>query len=139
MRVLIAAVVAEATRRPAGYLPEVFRCGVQRGKYLEVRDTDVAAIRRAFPADAGGRGAMAGRPPPWRERWAGLRAALREWRDAGYPVMQWGRMWARHRVCRTCRHNIGYGVVGGCRLCGCSGAKLLLATARCKIGKWGGK
>jgi hypothetical protein len=44
---------------------------------------------------------------------------------------------ARRALCLPCEHN-GHRESGGirCQLCGCTGAKLDLATERCPVGKW---
>lgn len=61
----------------------------------------------------------------WRE--------LRRWRRAGYPLASRAEQQRRLRLCEACAHYAPQGNfgLGQCRLCGCTRAKLWLASARC--------
>lgn len=67
-----------------------------------------------------------------------LKDELRGWARAGFPQVTRETRQKRKAICYACPHwnpegNIG---LGACRKCGCSRAKLYLATAKCPIGKW---
>jgi hypothetical protein len=64
---------------------------------------------------------------------ANLTRALVGWAHAGFPVVDRPVFEHRHAICSACEHwqprlRLGTGM---CRKCGCSGAKLWLATSKC--------
>lgn len=45
---------------------------------------------------------------------------------------------SRKEICSKCEHwnQAGFGGMGQCKVCGCSGAKLYIPSSRCPLGKW---
>lgn len=80
--------------------------------------------------------------PSLGERASLLAAALRRWTDQGLPVVTGAELDRRREACESCPHrarpSLANGWLGACRLCGCTGAKLFLATERCPAtpGRW---
>lgn len=71
---------------------------------------------------------------------ARLKAALQEWRRAGLPLASRAARKERQACCDACEYyrptgNLG---LGECTApgCGCTRAKLWLATSVCPLGKW---
>jgi hypothetical protein len=64
--------------------------------------------------------------------------ATAQWAHAGCPLVNEKQFAERAAICGACVHwnedaRIG---MGRCNLCGCSRAKLFMATQRCPIDKW---
>lgn len=74
-------------------------------------------------------------PPPLAERAALLAKALARWTSQGLPVAVPDELARRRAACEACVHRappaLANGWLGSCRLCGCTGAKLHLATEHC--------
>lgn len=73
-------------------------------------------------------------------KWRRLRRELLRWHKAGRPIASKATRASRRAICETCdyyapRGNWG---LGECKApgCGCTRAKLLLATTRCPLSKW---
>ncbi len=69
-----------------------------------------------------------------------LRRALRRWQQSGFKLTPSSERKTRSSICAACPHwddagNLG---LGECRApgCGCTRAKVWLATERCPLGKW---
>lgn len=62
--------------------------------------------------------------------------AMAKWRKAGYALAPDQELLHRQEACRGCqdRKELWWGF--GCRVCGCTGVKLHLATEKCPVGKW---
>lgn len=67
-----------------------------------------------------------------------LASELKQWGERGLPVCPEKEYKSRMEICRPCKHWMPKGWIGlgRCRLCGCSRAKLSLATSKCPIHKW---
>jgi hypothetical protein len=82
--------------------------------------------------------AQARRPlPPMKQRALSMARDLVRWGRAGFPVADQAELARRKAICLDCDHWDPklWAPWGGCRLCGCSQAKLWLATAQCKAPK----
>lgn len=127
-----------AKARPEGYLAEVLKLGHRRGPdvcmssdtYRMLRDKYAPALTPA-PAPR--------RQPTWTDLIANFTQAAKEWAAAGYPLADRDTLEHRRFQCegdatvKACPHwdPTAYLGTGGCRLCGCSRAKLWLATSHC--------
>ena len=62
-----------------------------------------------------------------------LWSELRRWRRAGYKLVDRAERERRLQLCAACPHYAARGNLGlgQCKLCGCTRAKLWLASARC--------
>ena len=69
-----------------------------------------------------------------------LRVALRRWRGSGFAMTPGRERRIRSAICAVCPHWHGLGNLGlgECRApgCGCTRAKIWLATEACPLGKW---
>jgi hypothetical protein len=67
-----------------------------------------------------------------------LTSAVFDWAKAGFPMATQEQIDARLALCKACEfwEPNGYLHLGKCKKCGCSGAKLNLATSTCPEGKW---
>lgn len=76
--------------------------------------------------------------PSFAQKLSSLFSALSHWAAAGFPVVDHHVYISRREACAACEHwdESGYASLGKCRLCGCTAAKLALATSECPIGKW---
>lgn len=74
-------------------------------------------------------------PPPLSERAALFAKAIARWTSQGLPVADASELSRRRAACESCVHRappaLANGWLGSCRLCGCTGAKLHLATEHC--------
>ena len=86
---------------------------------------------------AGGVGAL---PTPAATKLRNLKLALRRWVGSGCALAPSRERKIRSAICSACPHWYGLGNLGlgECRApgCGCTRAKVWLATERCPIGKW---
>ena len=64
--------------------------------------------------------------------------AVAGWAGAGFPMVSEKEFQKRAEICAACPHwnDAARHGMGSCDLCGCSRAKLFMATQRCPIGKW---
>lgn len=69
-----------------------------------------------------------------------LLVAMRRWTHAGCPLAPGRVRKIRSAICSACHHWSGLGNIGlgECRApgCGCTRAKVWLATEACPLGKW---
>lgn len=128
IKFLAAGIAAECKRRGPEYCATVARLGRREGKWVVFFLSDVATLRRAFP----GSQHSTTRAPLLVQFWR----SVKRWMRAGFPITGLHELIRRHKICRPCVHNVGFGIVGGCLLCRCSGAKLLFETERCGKGLW---
>ena len=119
-----AAVAAACQRRGPKYCARVASLARRDGENVFLSEVDLATLRRAFPKRA--RAGLLRR----------LADAIWRWVRAGCPMPSGRDLLDRHAACRACDLNVGWGILGGCRRCQCTGAKLLLSTETCPLGKW---
>lgn len=77
--------------------------------------------------------------PPMTELVSNFSKSIFAWAKAGFKVASEEDFSKRKEICGSCEFwkgdaNMG---TGKCLKCGCSGAKLWLATSECPINKWG--
>lgn len=67
--------------------------------------------------------------------------AMRQWKNAGRPIVSKQGWNKRLTICRSCEwwQEIAKTKLARCKKCGCSSAKLLLGTSVCPLNppKWG--
>ena len=75
----------------------------------------------------------------------GLAVALGKWATNGFPVVSEAEYAQRRAICEPCKDTesgmpnfnpTGYAGMGKCRVCGCTGYKLILKTEKCPLAKW---
>jgi hypothetical protein len=127
MRALSLLEVQEAARlRPRGYLADVLAppARIHAGRVvLPLHRLSALRLRYARA-----------RPGLWQAA-CGLFRELARWKAAGFRITHWRAFLARSRACRRCPFSFGR-IVARCGRCGCTRAKLLLATARCPEKRW---
>ena len=62
---------------------------------------------------------------------------ITKWTRAGFRITHWRTFLARSKACRGCHYSVDK-IVARCGRCGCTRAKLMLATARCPEKRWQG-
>lgn len=78
--------------------------------------------------------------PTLMTKWTRLKIELKAWRQAGYPVASKATRRQREAICKACpkwsaKGNWGLGECTHPK-CGCTKAKIMLATSKCPDGKW---
>lgn len=122
-----AAFDAECRRKGPEYCGLVASLGRFDGENVWLTEPDLETVRKAFPKrKATVKDSLI--VQLWR--------ALRKWAMAGFPFTPARVLLSRHEACRSCRLNIGFGILGGCKKCKCTGAKLILATESCPLNLW---
>lgn len=75
------------------------------------------------------------RPLSLHEQAISLFKEIRKWKRAGYQITPRADLEKRRETCNACPH-AKKGILPRCKLCGCTRAKLLLATATCPDNRW---
>jgi hypothetical protein len=73
------------------------------------------------------------------EMGANLVRSLKNWASGGFAIASADLVASRLSICQQCPEwdQAGFAGTGKCTKCGCSGAKLHMATSKCPIDKWG--
>ena len=68
-----------------------------------------------------------------------LVASLAAWAKQGFPATTEKVLRQRIAICNACEHwsPRAFGGLGRCLKCGCSAAKLAIATSNCPVNLWG--
>lgn len=71
--------------------------------------------------------------PSFSKMLTGTITEIKKWGDEGFPIAPKEVQLQREDICRACPHweQGAYFNLGKCKLCGCSGMKWKLATAKC--------
>lgn len=129
-----------AVTRPPGYLAAVLRAGQRRGGDIILSLDAYQAIREQFSHPQPGRRILPAGHPGLPRLVQGFGKEVVGWAKAGFGRASDEELGRRRAICAEvpCPHwdHSAYLGMGGCHLCGCSRAKLYLATASCPMGKW---
>jgi hypothetical protein len=152
-----------AKERPDGYVDAVLAKASRNGDHVIMDERDYAGIQRSHPKqvskaflDSFTEAAVATAPtrelsekarrlPTWDDMISNLATAAVQWAKSGFKLASADSLGARKRICCGTEGKPAcdfwdqskYFGSGGCLKCGCSTAKLYLATSECPIGKWG--
>lgn len=76
--------------------------------------------------------------PPLVDRAVNFAKAMAAWTASGFSLASADVVAVRAKECEGCDqwNPKGYGGLGECKHCGCSGVKIHLATSSCPLGKW---
>ena len=122
MRIRKTSVEKAAEYRKPGYLEKVALADIGNDPdFFEISKEEYDTISRDF--------APAGQP-------ARLARAVAAWAAKGFPVPSAAALAERQAACGGCQERAEKPWGFSCKLCGCTGAKLLLETEKCPLGKW---
>ena len=78
------------------------------------------------------------KPPSLAELASNFTKSTAFWAKRGFPISSKSTWEARRDICLNCEFwdSKNFWGAGRCLKCGCTGAKLWMATASCPIGKW---
>ena len=115
-------------KRPRGYLKEVLRApsrvDFQQGVvFLPLQR--YSALKRQFEER-----------PPLSKQIKSLIRELARWKENGFKIASLKTFLARSAICKACPFSYSTFGISRCGRCGCTRAKLLLASARCPERKW---
>ena len=115
-----------AEYKPAGWLADVLDGAEIGPKWVVLSIHRYSALRLRYRDS---------RPSIFQE----IRIFLRElvaWKKAGFRIADWKTCSERSKACRACPFSFGK-IIPRCGRCGCTRAKLWLASAYCPEHKWG--
>lgn len=137
--------IAVANDRPDGYLDAVLSKATRNGDFVFMEPADYLDVQKNFPKllskevlDSFGQPHPAQRVPTWDEMISNFANATISWAKSGFKLASKECLEKRKQLCVACEQwdrNKFLGS-GGCNACGCSTAKLYMATSTCPIGKW---
>jgi len=126
-RLSLAELEESAGSRPAGYLENCLAEPARIvGRWVFIPRQRFSALREQYRKN---------RPTLWQEIKT-LAKEISKWKANGFRITCWRVFFARARACQACPFSFQRFLIRRCGRCGCTRAKLWLATARCPERRW---
>ncbi len=123
---------ANAPHQPTGYAEFILARGKIAGDFVELDEAALTELYEKYPNPLA---QPTRRDPGIAKMSANFATAMSKWARSGFKKVEEEEYERRFEICMACEHWDGAARagMGKCRICGCTKAKLWLATSSCPL------